>query len=693
MSSAVPQKQTYRDDVARSFIKAIEEGTAPWQKPWEAGTYSALPFNPVSGKRYRGMNLLLLEEKGFVDPRWLTFKQGKEMGGTVRKGEKGMPIEYWKWSHEQTRTDDNGNPLRDDNGKILKERVPLVRPSVFYAHVFNASQFDGLEAYEPQAPGFDPLKEAESLLVSGAVPLFHDQKDRAYYTPARDQIHLPPKAAFASAYAYYATALHELGHASGHKDRLAREGGPFGSPAYAKEELKAEIASYLLCRELGLAHNPGEHASYVESWLKALRDDKNFIFQAARDAETIAEWVRNPDRRAELEQQAQAKAQTKQQSKSVEQEAQSMDKKSQYARKMKATGPSRSRQSSSWSSAAPKRDPREEFRDFMIAHGASAQMALPEMDGKWHRVELAGERKKNASYMGFTDGVPNGIFHNFKGDQFRWVSTGVQLSREERAALQAEAAQKAQEREKERRELHNEVAKKSYGVWTNNKTWANGKNCQYLAAKQVQGFGVKLDQNGLMMVPLRDAGGHLWNLQFVGEEKVYFEGGRKAGLFHSIDPDKQLQKHKDGAGLDLFICEGYSTGASLYAASKCPTVVAFDSGNLLPVAKALREKFPQANIAIACDNDIGLEAKGKKNVGVEKATEAAAAIGALVVVPMFKQAEQSKQLSDWNDLHCSRGLPALQDALLQSLNSSRAQEKAKQQAPERSAQRERELTL
>ncbi|EPY00145.1 zincin-like metallopeptidase domain-containing protein, partial [Magnetospirillum fulvum] len=126
--------------------------------------------------------------------------------------------------------------------------------------------------------------------------------------PGLDEIHLPPKGAFVGQEAYYATLLHELGHATGHPSRLVRTFGPFGSELYAREELRAEIASYMLARDLGISHDPSNHASYVESWLKVLRDDKNEIFRAARDAETIKSWVTEPERRPELERAAQAHA-------------------------------------------------------------------------------------------------------------------------------------------------------------------------------------------------------------------------------------------------------------------------------------------------------------------------------------------------------------------------------------------------
>jgi len=301
-------KISYRDEIAGEIIRRIEAGTAPWQKPWKAGEIGAAPFNPVSNKPYRGINDLWLSMMGRADPRWMTYRQAFEIGAQVRKGERSATIEYWQWSTRERLLDADGKPVLDQDGnpRIVESR--LERPRVFLAKVFNAEQIDGLAPLVSPAPTFDPVARAESLVEGSGIPVRHDQANRAFYSPARDQIHLPPKGAFVGQEAYYATLLHELGHATGHPSRLVRNFGPFGSELYAREELRAEIASYMLARDLGISHDPSNHASYVESWLKVLKDDKNEIFRAARDAETIKAWVTEPERRPELERAAQAHA-------------------------------------------------------------------------------------------------------------------------------------------------------------------------------------------------------------------------------------------------------------------------------------------------------------------------------------------------------------------------------------------------
>ncbi|WP_142850701.1 DUF5710 domain-containing protein [Telmatospirillum sp. J64-1] len=290
----------FRNQVVEELIKHIEAGTAPWQKPWEPNAIRTAPFNPVTGKSYRGINAWWLEMRGYSDPRWMTYRQAKAAGAQVMKGEKGTLVEYWKWTEKVPMLDEEGNPVLDADGNQRSREYRLDRPKVFHAVVFNAQQIEGLEPYKAPEPTFAPDQRAEEVLATCGVQILHDQADRAFYTPMQDRIHMPPKEAFKEAYEYYATALHEQGHATGHRNRLAREFGPFGTEAYAKEELRAEMASFMVSTELGLGHYPDRHASYLKSWLRVLKDDHNLLFAAARDAELIRTWIMEPEKRQEL---------------------------------------------------------------------------------------------------------------------------------------------------------------------------------------------------------------------------------------------------------------------------------------------------------------------------------------------------------------------------------------------------------
>ena len=294
MKNNIKPKAAFHEKVAEKLIEQLKAGTAPWQKPWEPGEPNAyLPINPTTGKRYKGINVLNLIAQERSDARWMTYRQAESVGAQVRKGEKSTSVQYWKFSEEQNKLDDYGKPILDDKGEPVKETVLLERPRAFFSAVFNAQQIDGLPLLQPRKEQeWDPVERAENILQASGAVIRHAEMNRAFYRPATDSIHLPEKGQFPNSSNYYATALHELGHWTGHESRLARDlVHPFGSEGYAKEELRAEIASMILGDELGIGHDPGQHASYVGSWIKALQDDPQEIFRAAAAAEKIQDYV------------------------------------------------------------------------------------------------------------------------------------------------------------------------------------------------------------------------------------------------------------------------------------------------------------------------------------------------------------------------------------------------------------------
>ena len=287
-------KKPFHEVVAEKLIEQLKAGTAPWQKPWEPGepnTY--LPMNPTTGKRYKGINAIHLMAQGRSDARWMTYKQAAAVGAQVRKGEKGTPVQYWKFSEEQDKLDDSGRPVLDAKGQPVKETVMLERPRVFLATVFNGEQIDGLPPLQPKKEQtWNVVERAEHILKASGATITHAAGDRAFYRPLTDSITLPERGQFPSSDRYYATALHELGHWTGHASRLDRDlAHPFGSEGYAKEELRAEIASMIVGDELGIGHDPGQHAAYVGLWIKALQDEPLEVFRAAADAEKIHDYM------------------------------------------------------------------------------------------------------------------------------------------------------------------------------------------------------------------------------------------------------------------------------------------------------------------------------------------------------------------------------------------------------------------
>lgn len=283
--------------VAEKLIEQLKAGTAPWQKPWSVDGLPEfeLPYNTISGKRYRGINVFSLLNAGYEDPRWVTFKQAVDNGWQVRRGEKASLVQFIKTNGLVPKKDEQGKPVLDENGKPIKVRVRFDRPIISTAWVFNARQVDGMP--ERQVPklselAWDPLERAETLIKATKADITHKAGDRAYYNSRLDNIVMPEKAQFGSPDRYYATILHELGHWTGHTSRLDRKlGNGFGTEEYAREELRAEIASMIIGQELRIGHDPGQHAAYVDSWVSILEKTPFEIHAASADAERIFNYL------------------------------------------------------------------------------------------------------------------------------------------------------------------------------------------------------------------------------------------------------------------------------------------------------------------------------------------------------------------------------------------------------------------
>lgn len=289
-----PKASPFAEAVATSLIDQIKNGTAPWQRPWNREHQSGLPMNPVTGNRYKGINLVHLMSQPFQDNRWMTFKQADSIGAQVRKGSRGTPIQFWKTHEEKPKLDANGKPMKDADGNTIKVSVKLEYPIVRNAYVFNAEQIDGLpERTQAAERTWDPIERAEKIIAASGANIAHDQVGRAFYRPSTDSIHLPGKGDFDTPGLYYSTALHEIGHWTGHESRLDRDIGrhPFGTPEYAKEELRAEIASMIISEELGIERDTSQHASYIDSWVQVLEKDNTEIFRAAAEAEKIRDYL------------------------------------------------------------------------------------------------------------------------------------------------------------------------------------------------------------------------------------------------------------------------------------------------------------------------------------------------------------------------------------------------------------------
>lgn len=282
--------QTRTDTYQRitdTIITALENGTRPWMKPWSAfqvGYNFPRPLR-ANGEPYRGINVLLLwlatATNGFEYERFMTYRQAQEIGGQVRKGEKGtLIVKYGTVTRKAESAEDEDR------------EIPYLKGYT----VFNLSQIDGLADEHYAAPTPLPaeqrIERAECFARNTGAIIGHGG-NRACYIPTADRIQMPPFAAFVSPEAYYSTLFHELAHWTGAKHRLDRiTSTNMKTKGYAFEELVAEISACFICSDLNLtASVRDESASYLASWLKCLKEDKKAIFRAASRAQAAADYL------------------------------------------------------------------------------------------------------------------------------------------------------------------------------------------------------------------------------------------------------------------------------------------------------------------------------------------------------------------------------------------------------------------
>lgn len=287
-------------DLEEKILHALESGSAPWIKPWQND--GILPHNPYTGTIYQGINALRLLCDEYTESKYLTFNEIKALNGSVRKGERASYVLFvgQKPITQEERENTRGYVFEDEEGRLWQKifkKIPI----------FNITQCQNLDMqllakhqkqhnihFEiKQRDRFQENPFIEQILKNSHIPIIHYNKDRAYYCVNSDTIYLPPKENFATKEQYYSTALHELGHATGAKHRLGRAlSGDFGSVSYAKEELRAELYSFLQALELGIDYDIKNHASYVKGWLKILQDDKSEISRAIKDGVRMVSFVK-----------------------------------------------------------------------------------------------------------------------------------------------------------------------------------------------------------------------------------------------------------------------------------------------------------------------------------------------------------------------------------------------------------------
>jgi antirestriction protein ArdC len=279
------------DDITNKIIAELEAGRVPWVQPWGTAAAKAplaMPANAATGRQYSGINMLILWgaviEHGFPAQSWLTFRQALSLGGNVRKGERGTTVVYadrFIPDEERRRAQEAGEEA---------QAIPFLKRFT----VFNVAQCEDLPddlAVAPPAPEPGLIEPRVEALIKATGIDFRIGGNRAFYIPAADYVQVPPPQAYFETINWHRTALHELGHATGHASRLGRDlSGSFGSKKYAFEELVAEMNAAFCCASVGIVPTV-RHADYIASWLEVLHEDNRAIVRAASQASKAADWL------------------------------------------------------------------------------------------------------------------------------------------------------------------------------------------------------------------------------------------------------------------------------------------------------------------------------------------------------------------------------------------------------------------
>lgn len=283
MKNTPKAKRDIYQEVTDKIIAELEKGNLPWVRQWSNVTVAGgmALRNGKTNRPYSGINTILLAMAGYTDPRWFTFKQAKDMGGKVRKGEKGTMVVLFK-------------PIvvKDKTAKDGKKVIPLIR----HFFVFNADQIDGLklDSEKPipvKKPNGERIEDIEAWVSKVGTRINHGGNS-AHYSINLDAVQMPTFAQFKGATNYYNVLFHEMTHWTGSESRCNRKFGLcFGTPDYAKEELVAELGAAFLCQTHGVDGQLVNNAAYLKNWLKKLKDDKRFIFSASSNARKAVEWM------------------------------------------------------------------------------------------------------------------------------------------------------------------------------------------------------------------------------------------------------------------------------------------------------------------------------------------------------------------------------------------------------------------
>ena len=733
--SVIEQKiQDVWQETTNLFTTKLRSGEFPF---CGRGAAHLAPMDAVTGRPFRGGNALNLSLRGYDDPRWLTFRQARDLGCHVRKGERATRIVQW-------------------NTKASPSQA-------FYANVFNASQIDGIPPL-PEFPQEKPLQRASELCrASKATFNMSDNNTCVRFYPERDVISMPTRSQYTSDAQCLGDALRGLAvrasYALGNSEDLK---AGVGTKARAREDLREEIAVSLVAETLGLPYMPGLSETRVRGWINLLKEDQYELYRVSADAEKLASHLLSYDQKLELTEKqrhmlvleqdkvsdnefvaetsdATQKSQTdidqhetdennrdvagqsSEEHMKVDNLSQSVytnDKENNISssdenRREYITVPFEEKEEAKrlgahwdtdrrswyitsdadasafakWRGKKPehvKLSPEEEFAGIMRAVGCVLSEP-PVMDGKPHRIETEGDHngKQSGFYVGFLDGRPNGyVCNNRTGESKKWICRGsLNLSPSDRAGFERKCAERRRENARELKIQQEKTAER---------VAADFRQLPYLRVKtgylERKGIGLHRDvfaafDGTAMVVPLQDASGKIWNRQVIRDDgqKRFAKGSRKEGCFHIIDGGGIQRLHSADC---VLICEGYATAASLAECTGKVVVAALDSGNLPKVARELRRSMPEQAFVICGDDDRALCERSGKNPGREHAEEAARDIDCPCVFPVFENPEENPKLTDFNDMMLACGRKELHIYLQEPILAAVAAKTEKQNTRE-----------
>jgi antirestriction protein ArdC/phage/plasmid primase-like uncharacterized protein len=577
MTTIIADKFTAK--LVENLIDQLKTGTAPWQRPQEPSF--VLPYNPVTSEVFSAGNLITLmtvaKELGYSDPRWFTYKGAQEANGQVRGNQKGTPIKIWAATRE-VEVNKDGTPILGKDG----EPVMRTKPYLTTAYVFNAAQIENLPELEKVEVPFDAQKRAEKILqLSGAR--INNKPGSPHYLPKIDCIVLPPRDTFEDLKHYYSAAFRELGHWTGHETRFNRDiNHPVGSDMAAREELRAEIFSMMICAELGLPYEPLNHTGYSNSWVRIAQEDYREIYRAAADAEKIYGYVIGLERSQKIE-----------------------FPENQQSRHQAAF-------------VQPKINPVVTLtKDDEIRLAANSDKVIDvqaeniPVNGPGEASGRGDSESARALHKGYT-------IDPVKKQELQSSLKGQFISRSEKERQSFDIAAKRAEKQLVTAEQVQE------------KAW-------HEVFERIQISPVPktaIDEAGNLLVPVYDVHGNLKSCQSISPQgvKTFTPGSHvEGGIFIVGGGTDKLRTQEL-----VLVASSFENAAVVNHATGNAVVVAFTDANLIPAAQAIRTVNPNATILICTERRY--QAQHESDPGVAKAIEAASAVKGSVISPITPNA-------------------------------------------------------